>query len=301
LLVCPSCGSSVEGDLCLGCPSCGARAVGPPLAKAEHQLPSFGRASLACAAGIAMAGGFAGLVIAILIDQKPGRLGFWTIVSAGEIAAWRVRWIVLPLSIAILWGGARIVTSIKLNPAHFIGLRAARAGFLSAALVTAVIGTLIGVTVPARLRQRQDSIEAAMHARGYTLHRAFMEYRELHGTLPADPDKYIEALRTLPDPDGAIAEALKFVDPNGYQASAQLAAASTKVKPLVTRGVALRSVTTVATPETAGVSFTTYELRLPSEHRMLGPDDDFVMRDGVIYKASELASTTSPSTRPRIP
>jgi hypothetical protein len=271
------------------------------LAKAEHQLPSFGRASLACASGVAMAGAFAGLIIAILVDQRPGRLGFWTLVSAGEIAAWRVRWVALPIAIAILWGGARIVGSIKLNPSRFIGLHAARMGFLTAALVTALIGTLIGITVPARLRQRQDSIDAGMHARGYTLHRAFLEYREIHGTFPADPDKYIEALRTVPDADGSIAEALRFVDPNGYQASAQLAAASTKVKPMVTRGVALRNVSTAASPETAGVSFTTYELRLPSEHRVLSSDDDLVMRDGVIYKASELNSATSPLTRPHIP
>lgn len=301
MIVCPSCGSRVEGDLCLGCPSCGARAVGPPLAKAEHQLPSFGRASLACASGVAMAAAFAGLVIAILVDQKPGRLGFWTFVSAGEIAAWRVRWVVLPIATAILWGGARIVRSIKLDPSRFIGLQAARIGLLSAALITALIGTLVGVTVPARLRQRQDSIEAGMHARGYTLHRALLEYRELHGTFPADPDKYIEALRSLPDTDGSIADALRFVDPNGYQASAQLAAASTKVKPMVARGVALRNVSTVAGPEPTGVSFNTYELRLPSEHRVLSSDDDLVMRDGVIYKASELNSGTSPSTRPRIP
>ena len=47
MIICPSCGSGVRADLCLGCPSCGARAVGPPLARAEHELPSFGRAALA--------------------------------------------------------------------------------------------------------------------------------------------------------------------------------------------------------------------------------------------------------------
>jgi hypothetical protein len=244
---------------------------------------------------------FVGLVIGVLVEQKPGNLSFWTVVSAGEVAAWRVKWEALAIAIAVLWCGARIVGSIKLNPSQFIGLRAARMGLISAALVTALIGTLIGVTVPARLRQRQYSIEAAMYARGYTLHRAFLEYRELHGTFPMDSDKYVEALRTLPDADGSIAEALKYVDPNGYQPSAQLAAASTKVKPLVTRGVALRSVTTATTSETGGVSFTTYELRLPSEHRLLSSDDDFVMRDGVIYKASDLDGASSPSSRPRIP
>lgn len=248
-----------------------------------------------------MAAAFVGLVIALLAEQKPTRLGLWTIVSAGEVAAWRVKWLILPLALSVLWAGIRIARSVKSNPARFIGLRAARIGVVSAAMVTILIATLIGITVPARLRQRQYAIEAAIYARGYTLHRAFLEYRELHGTFPTDPDKFVEALRTLPDPDGSIAEALKFVDPAGYQASAQLAAASTKVKPMVTRGVALRNVTTTATSEPAGVSFTSYELRLPSEHRMLSSDDDFVMRDGVIYKASEVTSTSSPSSRTRTP
>jgi hypothetical protein len=65
----------------------------------------------------------------------------------------------------------------------------------------------------------------------YTLHLALLEYRDLHGTYPTDPDKWMDALRTLPDPNGSIAEALRFVDPNGYQATAQVASASTKSKP----------------------------------------------------------------------
>jgi len=56
LIICPACGSCVQADLCLGCPSCGARAVGPPLARAEHGLPSFGRAGIAFAGGLVMVG-----------------------------------------------------------------------------------------------------------------------------------------------------------------------------------------------------------------------------------------------------
>ena len=87
-----------------------------------------------------------------------------------------------------------------------------------------------------------------------------------------------------PIPTGQIAEALRFVDPNGYQASAQVAAASTKVKPLATSGSALRRGASATNAEPAKVSFTSYELRLPSEHRLLAADDDLVIRDGVIVK-----------------
>ena len=295
MVICPSCGSSVKGDLCLGCPACGARAVGPPLAKAEHALPSFGRATLACAAGLAMLAAFIALVIAVLVEQRPGHYGFWTLVSAGEVAAWRAKWAALTAVIVVLCLNARIIRTIKARPADFIGLRAAWSGLTAAIVVTTVVAALIGITIPERLRQRQLAIEAAMYARGYALHRALLEYRELHGTFPTDP---IEQLRTLPDPDGSIADALRFVDPNSYQPSAQLASASTKVKPLVARGVALRNANATTNPEAPAVSFTTYELHLPSEHRLFGSDDDFIMRDGVIQKVPPAASTSS-STNPR--
>ncbi len=297
MIICPSCGSNVKGDLCLGCRSCGARAVGPPLAKAEHELPSFGRASFAFASGVAMLGTFLGLLIAVLVENNSTWPGFWTIVTAGEVAAWRAKWAAIPIVIGVLIASAKLTRGIRRNPSRFIGLRAARVGFASAVVVTLLIGTLIGITVPVRLERRQWGIEAAMYARMYTIHRALLEYRELHGTYPTDPDKYADALRTLPDPDGAIAEALRYADPNGYQATTQIAAASTKTKPMVARGVALRNVSLATTTEAGGVSFTSYELRLPSEHRLFGPDEDFVLRDGVVMKASDANATPSSFSR----
>ena len=300
MIICPSCGSTVRADLCQGCPACGARAVGPPLAKAEHELPSFGRAAITFTAGAAIVAGFAAFLIASLVENKSGWFQLWKVIGAGEVAAWRLKFVALPLAILTLFAGARIVRSIKLNPSRFTGLRLARIGFASVVAVIVVMATLIGVTVPERLRQRQYALEAATKARGYTLHRAFLEYRELHGTYPTDPDKFVEALRTLPDSDGTIADALRFVDPNGYEASAQLAAAPKK-KSLIPRGTALRDVNTVTSPEPAGLSFTTYSLRLPSEHRLLGSDEDFILQDGVIKKASEVAATSSTILRTRTP
>ena len=273
--------------------------MGPPLAKAEHELPSFGRAGLAFASGVAMLGAFVGLLIAAFIEKKPGAIGFWTLATAGEIVAWRVKWVAIPIAIAVIWGSARIVRSIKENPTRFIGLGGARIGLAGACVATLLVAALIGITIPDRMRQRQDSIDAGQHARLYTLHRAFLEYRELHGTYPTDRDKWMEALRTLPDPDGSITEALRFVDPNGYQASAQVAAASTKVKPLATSGSALSRGASATNAESAKVSFTNYELRLPSEHRLFAADDDLVIRDGVINKANN--ATTSSTVAPRIP
>jgi type II secretory pathway pseudopilin PulG len=240
---------------------------------------------------------FVGMLIAALIENK-STLGFWTIVTAGEIAAWRVKWEVLFTSLIAMWVAARIVRSISQNPTRYIGLRPAQIGLAGVLAVMFLVAALIGITVPERLRQREDSIEAASKARGYTINRALLEYRELHGTLPTDPDKYIEALRTLSDPDGSIAEALSYVDPKGYALAAKLASAPAKSKPPA-RGVALRNVDAPATAEPSAVSFTSYDLRLPSEHRWFASDEDYIMRDGLIYKASDPAVRSS-STR-RIP
>jgi hypothetical protein len=294
LIICPSCGLNVKGDLRLGCASCGARAVGPPLAKAEYELPSFGRASVAFASGLAILATFVGLLIAVLVENKLRWPGFWTIVSAGEVAAWRVKYAAIPIVIAVIIVSAKLTRSIKLNPSHHIGLRAARFGFSSAITVAFLMATLIGITIPVRLERRQWGIEAAAYARGYTLHRALLEYRDLHGTFPTDPDKYADALRTLPDSDGSIAEALRFADPNGYSATTQLAA---KSKPLVARGTAFRNVSLTPTSEPAGVSFTSYELRLPSEHRLFASDDDFILKDGVVMKASDPDANPSALSR----
>jgi hypothetical protein len=296
LIICPSCGSGVSVDLCLGCPSCGARAIGPPLAQAEHQLPSFGRSALAFTIGVAMFLTFFGLLIAVLIENKSTSLGFWTIVTAGEIAAWRVKWEVLFISIIGLWASAKIVRSISRNPSRFIGLLPAQIGLAGVLAVIFLMVGLIGITVPERLHQRQLAIEAGQSARLHTLHRALLEYRDLHGTFPTDQEKYVEALRSVPDADGSIAEALRFVDPNGYTATATLAS-NPKSKLLVTRGVALRNVNLPATPEPARVPFTSYTLTLPSEHRWFSSDEDLVMQDGMIRTKTEVTSPTSTSPR----
>ena len=299
MINCPSCGSNFEGDLRLGCPSCGARSVGPPLAKPEHELPSYGRAVIVSANGVAMLGVFLTSIIMALIEFKGFPPSFLSMVKAGEVASWRLKWVALPVAILVLWGGLRLIRSIKANPKGFIGLRAARLGFSASVLVVMMIGTLIGITIPERLRQRQLGIDAGICAQGYTLQRALLEYRELHGTLPAN-DELVEKLSALPDPDGAIAEALRNVDPTGYRASSMQAAASTKSKPLAQRGSAIRKAGGGADPaaDHGGVSFTSYDLRLPGPDKILNTDDDFMVHDGVITKVSELPASSTRHNAP---
>jgi len=289
LIICPSCGSGVSVDLCLGCPSCGARAIGPPLAKAEHELPSFGRAALAFIIGIAMFTTFVGLLIAVLIENKSWPLGFWKIVTAGEVAAWRVKWEVLVTAVVALLVAARILRSISQNRTRFIGLLPAQIGLAGVLMVIFMVAGLIGITVPERLRQRRFAIEAGRSARLHTAHRALLEYKELHGTFPTD----IEALRKgVPDPDGSIAEALRFIDPSGYSATTTLAAANPKSKLVVPRGAALQNASLPATSERTPIPFTSYKLTLPSENGWFSSDEELIMQDGLITRRNPTSSTS---------
>jgi hypothetical protein len=307
LIICPACGSKVDGDLCLGCAACGARAIGPPLAKAEHQLRSYGRAAIVSANGAVLSAGFLSLVIVTLFQLRgfPTRFSSLTgelqaLISAGEVVAWRLKWVALPVAIATLWGGARLIRSIKQNPHLFIGLRPARVGLAAATVAVLMVATLIVVTIPERLRRHQWAVDAGYYAQAYTIQRALLEYRAVHGTLPT-ADDLVKDLSSLPDPDGAIAEALRNMDPRGYEAGSVVAAASTKTKALVPRGTVLRHASTNANVDPVGVSFTNYDLRLPGPDKILNTDDDFIVHDGVVMKLSELPPSSSTSTKPRAP
>jgi hypothetical protein len=225
---------------------------------------------------------FIGSMIAALVEFGAFPPRFGSIINAGEVAAWRLKWLALPVALIVLWGSARIIRSIKTSPNKFIGLRPARFGFAASLMVTVLIATLIGITVPVRLERRQWAVEAANNARCYTRTRALLEYRELHGTLPAQ-DELVKELSTLPDPDGSIADALRNVDVTGYEAGTVIAAASNKSKSLVSRGSAIRNATTTVDPSTDhGVSFTSYKWRLPGEDKVLNTDDDLIVEDGLV-------------------
>jgi hypothetical protein len=250
--------------------------------------------------------GFLSLVIATLVQFRgfPLRvsslislLNLSTILSAGEIAAWRLKWVALPIAIVAIWSSARLVRSIKNSPDRFIGLLPARAGFAAAIIATLMVATLIGVTVPERVRRHEWAVDAGYYAQAYTIQRALLEYRVLHGTLPTGDD-LVKGLSTLPDPDGSIAAALRNMNPTGYQPNSVVAVASTKSKPLG-RGTALRFATTSANADPPSVSFTNYDLRLPGPDKLLNTDDDFLVYDGLVIKASDLPASSA--TKPSVP
>lgn len=214
-------------------------------------------------------------------------LDIWSWIAAAETAAWRLKWVMLPVTLLIAFGGRRLYRSIRKSPADFCGARCARAGLLASATVPLLILILIGVTVPERLRHRQDGIDAGVQITRRTVDRAVLEYKLKFQRVPNE----LIDLRQLPDADGSIAAALNTLNPsiypNAYRPYAELAA---KQNPQTLRGAVISKASLGAASEDAigeGLSFTGYDLRLPGPDKLMGTDDDLMVRDGVITKPSE--------------
>ena len=288
MTICPCCGFKFHGLLSSGCKQCGARAVGEPLPKPSHELPSYGRALILAVSGSLVAFVFVVQTLIAFIQHFSGAYGFWSWVAAGETAAWRLKWVSIPVLFATIWLGRKLYRSILDQPQRFCGIKHARRGLLASAIVTLLIALLLGVTVPARLQHRRWAKEAAIRAQAYTIERALFEYRLKYKTFPADVKDLQER---IPDPDRSLAAALANINPTEYRPSADFAAVATE-KSRSLRGALIRKTSlSSATDDTppGGLSFTNYVLRLPGEDKITGTDDDWVVRDGVITKLSDIA------------
>ena len=296
MTICPCCGHKSNTDLSDGCAACSARPVGEALPKPDHELPSYARSLLLSVCGSLIVLAFATQTF-VALAQRAGRgaksnlallsmlpFDFWSLVAAAETAAWRLKWVAIPLTILVFWLNRKLYRSVVASPDRFCGVRYARRGYLASALIPLLILVLIGVTVPERLRQRQLGIQAGINAQGYRVDRALDEYREKFGGLPDN----LRDLSRLQDEDGSLAAALNSMDVSGYRPSAELAAVP-KQKPQTLRGAAIRNASISSADDviTERLSFTNYELLLPGADKQLGTEDDLVMRDGIITKASE--------------
>ena len=288
MTICPCCGFKFHGALSRGCQQCGARSVGDPLPRPEHELPSYGRSLVLAVTGSLVALVFLVQTIVAFFQLKSTAFGFWTWVAAGETAAWRLKWISLPAMLAILWFGGKLYRSILNRPEKFSGVQYARSGLIASATVAMLIALLIGVTVPARLEQRRMAQEAAFRAPGLRIESALAEYRIKYKTYPADTS---DLLDRISDPDGTLAAAIALIDPTAYRPSADMAAVAAEKSPRLRGAVIRKASLSSATDDTppAGLSFTNYVLRLPGEDKITGTDDDWVVRDGMVMKLSEVA------------
>lgn len=288
MTICPCCGFKFVGALSNGCRQCGARSVGEPLPRPAHELPSYGRALVLSIAGSLTVLLFLTQTVIAVFQKSLDPLGALSWLQAAQIAAWRLKWVSIPLLIATVWLGRKLYRSIKQNPEKFCGLKHARRGLFVTSFVMFLIALLIGVTVPERLRQRQMAKDATFKAHYYRFEAATLEYQLRYQTYPAD---IADLRKRIPDPDGSLAEALRFIDPNGYRPSGEVAAnAAEKSRSL--RGAAIRRASlTSATDDvpTAALSFTTYELQLPGEDKILGTEDDWIGSNGILKRVTEVS------------
>ncbi len=288
MTICPCCGFKFEGALSIGCEACGARSVGEPLPKPAHELPSYARSLLLAATGTLMVVAFLTQTIIALTKEATLSFDFWSLLSASQTAAWRLKWVAIPATILVLWASRKIYRSMMQSPERFCGLRFAKAGLIASASVPVLIAVLIGVTVPERLRQQDLALDAEALVPGRTISRAMFEYQIRFERVPND----FNDLKLLPDPDGSIAAAIKIIDiennPTAYKPTADVAA---KQSPQRLRGGALMrnaSLNTAADNTLGeGLAFTDYELTLPGPDKLPGTEDDLILRDGLITKASD--------------
>jgi hypothetical protein len=219
-----------------------------------------------------------------------------TWLAAAETAAWRLKWVMIPLSLLVLFGSRKLYRSIQQSPTRFCAVRYARNGYLASAAVPLLVLILIGVTIPTRLEHRRWAIEARTNSLIYRFDRASEDYREKFGGIASDPR---DLLKELPDPDGSLAEALNNLDMSGYKPTADLAAVPNK-KPQQLRGLVIRNASISTADDTPGerLSFTYYDLPLPGPDKITGTEDDLLVRDGVIYKAFDAPrrSVTTPGS-----
>jgi hypothetical protein len=308
LIVCPCCGAEARVDLCVEpCATCGAFSVGPPLARPEFELPAYGLTSAVAGAGALVALVFATATAFSVFERKPFSLSFWNVAAAAETAAWRMKWALLPLSVAAFVAGARALMRVSRDPSRYTGVRVALGGFATSALVATLMLTLIGVTVPERLRQREAGIEAAKNVEAYDAIRALLEYQQQYGTLPGSAE---DLRKKLPDPDGSIARAAAMLSPTiaQYEPESTIASlpASAKARgrrstSVMIRPVSLRTGADDAQPQGESLAFTNYTLRLAGADKKLGTPDDLFIRDGMIVPAPPAPQTTRTTATKRVP
>lgn len=284
MTICPCCGAQLTGAQTLvDCAVCGAHAVGPPLARPEHELPFYGRALAVSAAGTLLVVVLLVGIVAALLERQSFSLAFWNVAAAAETAAWRLKLLALPLALVALWPSLRVLATLRREPTRFAGLRLARTGLAMSASVALAITVLIGVTVPERLRQHALAAQAEQNAVVYEVSSVLLQYQNQFHTLPTN----VDYLAKLHDSDGSVARVKELIRATYEPVSDIASLPSTRGKSGARRGAVVRVRNATLrnnlddTPD-EGLSFTSYKLILPGADKKPGTADDITLRDGVI-------------------
>jgi hypothetical protein len=219
------------------------------------------------------------------------------LLRAAETAAWRLKWSALPIAFALALVCARLYARLRRDPARHTGRGFARVGLALTIVVALAVSTLIGVTVPERLRMRELGRRAADNAQLYAVDLALSRYRQRFGTYPA----MLEDLRRLEDADGSVAQLLAVAGAGEYKPETDIASLSTSQAKARgrRRGSAIqRGRASADDMPGASIVLTDYKLTLPGRDKLLGTEDDVHIRDGVIVAAPR--PVASPTRTPVI-
>lgn len=308
--ICPCCGAkSVENSMSEGCHSCGARAVGAPLMPPENLLPSYWRAFGAFACGAALLSVFLVLTLIAWFANKSLSFGLLDFVAAGEVAAWRVKWLALPVSLLVLCASRRALRLIRTEPARFTGMRLARFGINASASFALAVALLIGITVPARLQQRELARRAEREAFGYAVLNRFLAYKMHFNTFPSELSnlKDLKNFKEFANDDTLDALLVRLKDAN-YAPTTNIA---TTLPPNDAKSRGLRGTTparlhqvslTVGAEINTGrvddvqsetLPFTNFKITLPGEEGFFGKEDDLELtEDGFVLASASMTANT---------
>ncbi|HEX3559391.1 MAG TPA: hypothetical protein VHU19_09305 [Pyrinomonadaceae bacterium] len=282
MTTCPCCGAKFEGDLFAGCVGCGARAVGPPLARPERELPGYVHALAISAAALLLALACAAALVSALLQREALDLRPSALMRAAETAAWSLKWSALPASFALAFWCARLRASMRRACSLFVGHRVARAGLAATLAFMFALSALVAVSIPERLRTRELARRAAGDAVLYSTDLALARYRRRFGTYPAT----LEDLRRLEDSDGSVAKLLAAVGACEYSPRTDLASLTSGR----TSAHARRLRADLDGMRGTRIVLTNYELVLPGRDGVAGADDDLHMRDGFILDSPRAAA-----------
>jgi hypothetical protein len=270
--------------------------VGPPLARPERELPSYGHAFAVAVAGVLM---LAALVVATLValfQFEEFALDPKTLLRAAETAGWHLKWTALPGGFALTALCAWLRARMRREPSRFTGHAAARAGLVLTGVVALLLVALIAVTIPERMRMRELARRSAENAVLYETDLALARYRKRFGTYPAS----LSDLRRLEDEDGSLARLLAVIAPGEYKPETDVASLSaSRVRTRGRRRVSAlqgRMAGADDIPD-SGITLTNYELALPGRDKVIGTDDDLYIRDGLI-RAAPRSAAAAPSLTP---
>src|SRR5206468_4328295 len=119
------------------------------------------------------------------IVPKLGRSVIALILAVLSIPSFFWKWLLL-LAFAGFWLARVTLRKVKADPAHFGGLRVARAAATLSLLVLVSSSIYICTGIPKYLHYRAESQRAATRAKMYSLAIALHEYKEKYGTYPGN-------------------------------------------------------------------------------------------------------------------